>query len=141
VDEYPYDDGSWKNQLLCIPAVDRVAIHITWWRKYWPADNPDVVRKVFTNKIDTGVTMGEFVRTVRKLMAEWTVKDLKKFAEELVPNECQDCGRSWSEDGYDMPQTSSSESGSGSESESDGESMCCDGRAEQTSEIKLREFW
>ncbi|KAF1915189.1 hypothetical protein BDU57DRAFT_518043 [Ampelomyces quisqualis] len=134
VAEYQYNDGSWKDQLLCVPAVDRVAVHITWWKAYYTDDGLDVVRKVFTNKVATGVTMGEFVRVVRKLMEVWTVKDLKKFSEHLRINECDDCGRPYNADGYDDPQDSTSES------ESDVESVDSDGSAEQTSKIKFREF-
>lgn len=124
VDEYNYQDGSWKDQLMCVPAVDRVAVHMRWW-KGADVGEADVVRKVFTKKVDTGVTMGEFVRTVRTLMAEWAVKDLKKFSVHLDAGDCEECL-------WDYRERSSDEDEEGVESG--------DSDVEQTARIRFRGF-
>jgi hypothetical protein len=93
--EDPKDYGSWMGQLMCIPAVDQLDIRLLWHKPSTP-ETSTVERVLRTSKMENGVTVGEVVRTVRKMMKH-AVVDIKKFSQELEINVCDRCNEYWDE--------------------------------------------
>jgi hypothetical protein len=103
----PEDYGSWMDQLMCIPAVDQLDIRLLW-HKTPLADSSDVERVLRTSKMKNGVTVGEVVRTVRKMMKH-AATDIKKFTHELEINICDRCGQYCDDWGNEWPGSDSDE--------------------------------
>jgi hypothetical protein len=91
-------DGNWKDHLMCVPAIEQVVIQLNWLKQR--AQNDDGKRSMRTAKMDTGVTVGEFVRTVRKMLADHAVEDVKRIAHTLEAFSCGACGDGEESDMY-----------------------------------------
>jgi hypothetical protein len=121
----PEDYGNWKEQLMCIPAVDQLDIRLLW-HKPDDVNDAEVNRVLRTRKMEKGVTVGEVVRTVRKMITRYAVRDIKKFSHKLEINVCDRCHEAWSEwgfehsDGSDWERESEDSEDEGDEGDEDG---------------------
>ncbi|KAH7385592.1 hypothetical protein BKA66DRAFT_583205 [Pyrenochaeta sp. MPI-SDFR-AT-0127] len=91
---YEYNDGSWKDMLLCVNAVEQVQIDFEW-------DYEGFSRTYFTPKIPgQGTTVGQYVSCIRQFLAH-AEDHVKGFAYQMGVA-CESCG--WKEDidGLDM---------------------------------------
>ena len=89
---YQYTDGSWKDMLLCVPAVQHVRVQFDW-----PYDG---FRRTYrTTPRSKGVTVGQFVSAVRRTLKH-AEEDVRGFACQMSVF-CEDCGRSDDPDEWD----------------------------------------
>ena len=82
--ELPHSEGNRRDQLMCVPAIDQVDIQVRWYREI------PVSRGCKSRIMSKVITVGEFVRTLRRLL-EYAVTDIKKFARQLEVTVCERC--------------------------------------------------
>ena len=115
VTDIEYENGTWENHLMCIPALEQVKVTLRWHRE------EKVSRTCVSKKMEKGVTMGEFVDTVRKAL-EFAVEDVKKFTHTMEPTLCDHCEMSTSyERDYDSTCDEEEEDDESEDAEDDSE--------------------
>jgi hypothetical protein len=118
VREREYSDGNWKDHLMCVPAIEQVVIQFNWLKERGQGE--DGKRSMCTAKMDTGVTVGKFVRTVRKMLTDHAVEDVKRIAHTLEIMGCGKCGSGNESDMCWMPEEeTSSDEGDDTENENE----------------------
>jgi len=82
-EDYDYEDGGWKNALICRPALGKITISMRW--PFLDA------RRVYTVEKEEGegVTVGDFVGCFREMLSH-AKEDLMSFSEQLVLC-CSEC--------------------------------------------------
>ena len=79
-----YEDGTWKEHLMCLPALECVEVTLRWHR------DRDIARTCRSAEMSGDVTMGEFVSTVRAAL-EYAVQDVKRFGQWMEVAHCDIC--------------------------------------------------
>jgi hypothetical protein len=112
-----YSDGNWKDQLMCVPAIEQVVIQLNWLKER--GQGQDGKRSMRTRKMDKGVTVGEFVWAVREMLTRYAVEDVMRVAPSLEIMGCGKCGDGDESDLYWMPGEEEVSSDEGEDTESD----------------------
>jgi hypothetical protein len=99
--------GSWKDMLCCVPPLEQVIVQMDWFREKGQGGDERKKRSMRTRKMDKGVTVGEVVRTARKMLAEYAVEDVKRVCAGLQIMGCGMCQDVYS--GYSDDEVSSDE--------------------------------
>lgn len=82
--DYDYKDGSWKDMLICQPAVEGVDVVIRWSRR-------TAYQLYHVRKDDgDGVTVGDFVESFREKLSD-AKADLMSFSHELTLSPSDEC--------------------------------------------------
>jgi hypothetical protein len=83
--------GNWKDMLCCVPPLEQVVVQMDWFREKGQGEDEKKKRSMRTKKMDKGVTVGEVVKTVRMMLAEYAVEDVKRVCAELQIMGCGIC--------------------------------------------------
>ncbi|KAF1840773.1 uncharacterized protein K460DRAFT_410184 [Cucurbitaria berberidis CBS 394.84] len=81
---YKYKDGSWRNMLMCVPAIEQVQVHFEW-----PLNG---YHRMYTieKRLAKGVTVRQFAGAVRRMLAR-AEDDVTRLSGRLSVY-CENCG-------------------------------------------------
>jgi hypothetical protein len=83
--------GGWKDMLACVPPLEQVVVQMDWFTEKGQGEEERKKRSRRTRKMERGVTVGEVVRTVKKMLAEYAVEDVKRVCADLQIMGCGMC--------------------------------------------------
>lgn len=83
--DYDYKDGTWKDMLICQPAILDVDVFIQW-----PHTNARHLYKIRKEE-GNGATVGDFVKMLRKKLSD-AKADIMSFSHEMKLSSSDECG-------------------------------------------------
>jgi hypothetical protein len=83
--------GNWEGQLARVPPLEQVVVQMNWYQEKGHGEGGGKKHSMRTKKMKRGVTVGEVVRTVRKMLAVYAMEDVKRVCKDLQIMGCGMC--------------------------------------------------